>query len=802
MEHIYHLPQFGENWFSYQKLYSKFVKELSDNSRIVEVGAWKGKSVAYLAVEVINSKKNIKVDAVDTWLGDPNESIHQQDEYVKNNKLYELFLSNIEPVKHVINPVQMDSVEAAKLYADESIDAVFIDAAHDYENVKKDILAWYPKVKRNGYISGHDYYHPPVKAAVDEMLSDKGVIHYSVVEGTWCLKKENMGSIKTYQLCMFYNELDLLELQLEEHFNYVDKFVIVESTKTHSGKEKELFFANNASRFEKYKEKIVHLVCDFDSELYKEYSRTHGNKFGPTSEQWKRENFQRDYPLISGDIEFNDDDILIVCDVDEIPNTKTVTEFLQNNKFIKDPYRLEMYFMHYYINTSMYIKNSGEDNKWYHPFITRYADVQNYNDSLSFIRTNSPFGQNVIRNGGWHFSYLLDTNGILNKIRNFAHSEDSNIRDVTIDDIKDSIAKLNIFYDQNIKLKEFPTELLPNSIRNNLQKWNKFLLNGNKKSLVIIGAYPNSKIGIDILKQTIAGLKDDFDILLSTHYPADKDIQEMVKYYVYDHRNEMIPHKYADYNWWCGDDNVLIQQKEGQVSPNYHYAVYRLIMNGLSLLKDYYEDFYYIESDCIFEKSDIEKLKALKTESLQNNKQACFFGNDTFFFTLLFWSKIDYFLKVVPLLKTPDEFVQATDSNNCIENYLPECFIKNDSLSNVNILLDEYPSKYFDKSKLAQLSISDGNTVSFQARVGIVKEQDSNNLFFIFKGDVNHSSVQLNVKIDDDQFTLTNGDYFIYKQVFPKSDKIRMEVNGRVKTYIIDEILRDTDSFIKFFKKG
>jgi len=66
MNHIYTQPQFGENWFTYPNLYSRFVQILKDGSTIVEVGSWKGKSTAYLAVEIINSGKNIELHAVDT----------------------------------------------------------------------------------------------------------------------------------------------------------------------------------------------------------------------------------------------------------------------------------------------------------------------------------------------------------------------------------------------------------------------------------------------------------------------------------------------------------------------------------------------------------------------------------------------------------------------------------------------------------------------------------------------------------------------------------------------------------------
>jgi cephalosporin hydroxylase len=180
MEHIYEQPQFGENWFTYPNLYSRFVNELEDGSKIVEVGCWKGKSVAYLAVEIINSGKNITIDAVDTWKGSPNETICQEDPFVKEDKLYELFLENISPFSEIVNPIRMESTEAASLYEDGSLDVVFIDAGHTYEEVKADIIAWLPKVKKGGYISGHDYSFgwESVAKAVDEFFTEKEITEY------------------------------------------------------------------------------------------------------------------------------------------------------------------------------------------------------------------------------------------------------------------------------------------------------------------------------------------------------------------------------------------------------------------------------------------------------------------------------------------------------------------------------------------------------------------------------------------------------------------------------------------------
>ena len=67
-------------------------------------------------------------------------------------------------------------------------------------------------------------------------------------------------SIKIIDCFIFYNELDMLEFRLEELNDVVDRFVIVESTKTFVGKDKPLFFSENLQRFEKYLPKITHII--------------------------------------------------------------------------------------------------------------------------------------------------------------------------------------------------------------------------------------------------------------------------------------------------------------------------------------------------------------------------------------------------------------------------------------------------------------------------------------------------------------------------------------------------------------
>lgn len=198
MEHFYQKIQ---GMFSFPNLYSIVVNHFVGNDlHFVEIGSWKGRSAAYMAVDIINSNKNIKFDCVDKWtlseedkklwcdgvLFDSNiEIIEKKDISLYDDDLYKTFLKNIEPIKNKINIIRQDSAEAAVLYKDNSLDFIFIDANHDYEPVKNDIISWYPKLKKNGIIAGHDYFEPcGVKQAVSEFFE---VNRIQTIEGCWVI---------------------------------------------------------------------------------------------------------------------------------------------------------------------------------------------------------------------------------------------------------------------------------------------------------------------------------------------------------------------------------------------------------------------------------------------------------------------------------------------------------------------------------------------------------------------------------------------------------------------------------------
>lgn len=186
MEHFF---QDIQGWFNFISIYHHMVEQADDGDHFVEVGAWKGRSTAFMAVSIANSGKQIKFDVVDTWEGsiEHQKDGSAEDSDVVQHTLFEAFLHNMKPVEEYYTPIRNTSIEAAKLYEDNSLQFVLLDASHEYEDVKADILAWLPKVQPGCYLAGDDYHHtwPGVVQAVQELLPDAVLVD----NVTWLYQK-------------------------------------------------------------------------------------------------------------------------------------------------------------------------------------------------------------------------------------------------------------------------------------------------------------------------------------------------------------------------------------------------------------------------------------------------------------------------------------------------------------------------------------------------------------------------------------------------------------------------------------
>lgn len=170
MEHYYNTIQ---NWFDYEGVFKLAIHLAKDGDRFVELGVWKGGSTSFMGVEILNSGKKIKYDAIDSFGGSKEHGD-------VSDWLYDEAALNLKPLTDlgVVNLIKGYSLEEVKNYEDNSIDFCFIDASHEYEDVKKDLEAWLPKVKSGGILAGHDYDRvwQGVIKAVDEVIGKENIV--------------------------------------------------------------------------------------------------------------------------------------------------------------------------------------------------------------------------------------------------------------------------------------------------------------------------------------------------------------------------------------------------------------------------------------------------------------------------------------------------------------------------------------------------------------------------------------------------------------------------------------------------
>lgn len=196
---------------------------------------------------------------------------------------------------------------------------------------------------------------------------------------------------KIFDCFIFFNEIELLELRIEILGPYVDHFVLVEAPWTHSGKPKELFFERHKSNF--LNQKIIHIICP----KVEEYKTP-----------WELENLQRDY-IREGLINADSEDIVMISDLDEIPNPEAINEAIEklNTQYIS----FEQKCFYYYVNCLKY-------SNWRGTVMSKFCNMVSPND----MRDNRN-KINFVENGGWHYSWIGGAERINLKIESFAHTE-------------------------------------------------------------------------------------------------------------------------------------------------------------------------------------------------------------------------------------------------------------------------------------------------------------------------------------------------------------------------------------------
>lgn len=165
-------------YFNFEAFYFAILEHFRGGT-FVEIGTWLGKSTCFMAEAIKAADYPVKFYGVDTFLGEVNAKDQQDIVKAEGGSVYKAFLRNMKNagVMNYVTPLQITSKEASTLFDDESLDFVFLDAEHLYDNVMEDLNLWYPKVRKGGIIAGHDYYQgTEVKTAVDKFFEDKGAL--------------------------------------------------------------------------------------------------------------------------------------------------------------------------------------------------------------------------------------------------------------------------------------------------------------------------------------------------------------------------------------------------------------------------------------------------------------------------------------------------------------------------------------------------------------------------------------------------------------------------------------------------
>ena len=219
-----------------------------------------------------------------------------------------------------------------------------------------------------------------------------------------------------YDCFQFFNEEHILDLRFNILNKFVNFFVVVESTTDHQGNSKELNFDIN--KFKKFKNKIIYIVVNNTAESIKK-SHLWGESL---VEQHQRNS------VLRGLKNCLDNDLVILSDVDEIPDLTKLNIFNKNNKYAV--------FSQKMFNFKLNLLNNTESN-WHGSKICLKKNLKSpqWLRNLKFKkypswRIDKPKNLQIIENGGWHFAYLQNPKNISKKIKSFSHGE-FNTADIT-----------------------------------------------------------------------------------------------------------------------------------------------------------------------------------------------------------------------------------------------------------------------------------------------------------------------------------------------------------------------------------
>ena len=250
--------------------------------------------------------------------------------------------------------------------------------------------------------------------------------------------------MKIFDCVTFFEENRQMNLRFNILDNYVDQFVVCEGKYDHQGRKKKINF--NVNNYKKFKKKITHVIVE---------------NFPKNLNPWERQAFQREQ-ILKNINQAKEDDLILFSDPDEIPNLSNFKKIEFKKKYI-----IFLQDLFYY---KLNIKEVGFGNNWEG---TRGCLKKNL--KYGFWRIDKERNLQILKNGGWHFSYLLTPIEIKRKIQTFAHNELNKQKYTNLNNIKNCIKNLKDLFHRKAKFRKvkidnkFPKYIFKN--RKKLSNW-------------------------------------------------------------------------------------------------------------------------------------------------------------------------------------------------------------------------------------------------------------------------------------------------------------------------------------------
>lgn len=295
--------------------------------------------------------------------------------------------------------------------------------------------------------------------------------------------------MKIFDCFMYYNEDTILDLRLNYLNHFVDHFVIVESTFNHRGEKKKLNF--NINKFSNFKKKIKYFILDgqpknIDKIKNEDTEQEKSVKY--ILNGYKRDHFQRNY-ILNGINDADPEDLIIISDIDEIPNLNKINIDAVKNKLIffnqkMCYYKFNLYQKNYnWTGTKACKKKNLISPQWLRDIKTKKYPIWRLDALFSKKKYSDIY---FVKNGGWHFSYLNTPKLIEEKLRSYTHHREYDLNPMGISNIEKKIKNRESIYNlcvdqrknqfsKGVKLDILNINELPEYIGNNYEKFKEWL---------------------------------------------------------------------------------------------------------------------------------------------------------------------------------------------------------------------------------------------------------------------------------------------------------------------------------------